>query len=1141
MRWTSFGWALVALGILAGAYGSGGSSLDKKADQGSETRDPTYLGREVEESAWKQIDRIYGEAFGEVKAPGLPDDIYPLFGREKPKATTPQPGKSTDARGRSTDAIIALVPDPVESHLEAQFDQVVSGIQRAFAARGFQLERFWLPWPRKPNDPPSHLDFPGLLLFRHKDGSKLLSVFLVGENTKQGVLPGAFQTALRLASLGAPGARLGILGPNFSGSAPSLIRELRKKTDLGAVSIVSGSATSGDLPELFRAARLPFERTVLPDDILQKRGFEFLVRKLGWDLDEAALLYEGDTAYGNAFASLEPSGSPKPQQGSREPRKPREDSGKSLWPKYEIRFPSGIAELRSEWSREAEADPDKGFQGITLSSLLRNLHPVDLHLATDRTPGDVVPQFGTTSTATTDLALGDVLRVGCGGSLRYLGIVATDTRDKLALARRVRERCPRVELFTFGSDLLTLHPDAARDLEGLIVITPSPMATQGRTYWQRNEPPTLRDGQDEQDDRKERAKAVRKSGLEQFASDIEEGTFVASLRLADRLLRFPLADAIRRLPAADRLRLARHLHLRHGSAFPAGDEQIGRSGFDRGAWPRHLLNQGVARVAVVGNGSLWPLAVLGSRSPSLDSQRPPLRDLFPWSLAVLLLLSAFAYRRVVERTLASLGFLEVQQIVPIALGYAALGACGAILLSVGLCSLFPILETAAFSALAGRSAAYAILGAIACLWAGRRRPLLRLAAGALLIAAAVALLVWRLLVDWMPGGSPLFLLRLNVVASYVSPIPSIFLIAAALALWAAQEIERIRLTREHGVTWKLEGSNPQYVYCATYARRIDSFVRSVIPPHGMSAGVVLVTAFLAVQLYLAIQPVAESVAYGWVFATLLLAVATLAACSFVRFVLLWTNFKEVLERLRLLGFERPLGRQKDEIDWKPMRAFAQRPVTLRITWLTLKAAKTIEASAALKGSFPLDFGELDRLESDLVEAQRSDDLQKAFATRQKLQSAFDTILCRYASTRWFDRPEVVELASLRSTAFFRHVISQMRASLVAAILPGFLLLAATASYAFQPKGFVFMSLWLGLLVAALRTLWTLVDMDRDSVLSAVGGTKPGEVEFTRSFVSNALTYGIAPLIGLALLQFPQLGSYVGRLLAPFHRILPTLH
>lgn len=133
--------------------------------------------------------------------------------------------------GFQIDFLIALVPDPIDSSADLRFDQGIEAIQAALVDQGFLPDRFWFPWQTEAGQQEISRRMPGIWLFRRADNKpEIKAVLLVGENPKIGVQKAALREALNLEQRFMQALDKGwpvkILGPSFSGSAPSLKRIL---------------------------------------------------------------------------------------------------------------------------------------------------------------------------------------------------------------------------------------------------------------------------------------------------------------------------------------------------------------------------------------------------------------------------------------------------------------------------------------------------------------------------------------------------------------------------------------------------------------------------------------------------------------------------------------------------------------------------------------------------------------------------------------------------------------------------------------------------------------------------------------------------------------------------------------------------
>jgi uncharacterized membrane protein len=90
------------------------------------------------------------------------------------------------------------------------------------------------------------------------------------------------------------------------------------------------------------------------------------------------------------------------------------------------------------------------------------------------------------------------------------------------------------------------------------------------------------------------------------------------------------------------------------------------------------------------------------------------------------------------------------------------------------------------------------------------------------------------------------------------------------------------------------------------------------------------------------------------------------------------------------------------------------------------------------------------------------------------------------------------------------------------VLAGLLLmLLAVTSYPFQPRNeFLFFN-WVVILSFIGTVFWIFIQMDRDTVLSLLNGTNPGQVNFSRELALRTILYIAVPLLALLGAQFPE--------------------
>jgi hypothetical protein len=71
----------------------------------------------------------------------------------------------------------------------------------------------------------------------------------------------------------------------------------------------------------------------------------------------------------------------------------------------------------------------------------------------------------------------------------------------------------------------------------------------------------------------------------------------------------------------------------------------------------------------------------------------------------------------------------------------------------------------------------------------------------------------------------------------------------------------------------------------------------------------------------------------------------------------------------------------------------------------------------------------------------------------------------------------------------------------------------------------------------IATLVVLVQMNRDPLMSLIGGTRPGELTIDRSFAASLALHGLFPALALAASRFPSLAALLATWLEPVTQVL----
>ena len=221
-----------------------------------------------------------------------------------PGKSPPEPYCPAVAAGE-VKVLLAILPDPIHTHLALRFDRSIDSIQSALQRVGWTFDRAWLPWDNRGRSAPERFNdrllddslqrardnTPGALLFRRsRSEGEPLVVLVVCDTPTSGVNPTQFRTATDIwkafAEHNVPASpvtranrrskvhvpefdkHLAILGPTFSGSAESLKHlleeELQPSRYPGSVRISVSSGTLSD------QTRLEDLATAFPNDRAQR-------------------------------------------------------------------------------------------------------------------------------------------------------------------------------------------------------------------------------------------------------------------------------------------------------------------------------------------------------------------------------------------------------------------------------------------------------------------------------------------------------------------------------------------------------------------------------------------------------------------------------------------------------------------------------------------------------------------------------------------------------------------------------------------------------------------------------------------------------------------------------------------------------
>ncbi|HEX4607696.1 MAG TPA: hypothetical protein VH092_05760, partial [Urbifossiella sp.] len=299
------------------------------------------------------------------------------------------------------------------------------------------------------------------------------------------------------ASPGRKGVPVKVVGPNFSGSEPSLARAVQKWEGTAPgrqFDFISGCASGlkswAEMDEkspdkiLVKRCGPAIRTTTIPVAAQRRAVLHYLSRPGGIptasDLTSEptagrihyARLVEGNTGFGASAG------------GARKDRRDvREDAGgpgkeEQKWtePDIQVQFPLHVSRMAGVLAQEQRnRDEQLGIKPRGRLSLTT--------LDAVRAGGDLLPAADETRTAALNMErLEHDWGVIRRERIRYVEIVATDPRDRLFLIQLLRVNCPNVVPFTYEMDVLLGHPDYLPFTRGTVLATTYPLRPEHQAW-----------------------------------------------------------------------------------------------------------------------------------------------------------------------------------------------------------------------------------------------------------------------------------------------------------------------------------------------------------------------------------------------------------------------------------------------------------------------------------------------------------------------------------------------------------------------------------------------------------------------------------------------------------------------------------
>lgn len=703
-----------------------------------------------------------------------------------------------------------------------------------------------------------------------------------------------------------------------------------------------------------------------------------------------------------------------------------------------------------------------------------------------------------------------------------MGILATDVKDELFLAEQIRRWSPNVIVFVFDSNLLFVHPQYNTTMFGALSISSFPLAPEGS----RRPPPPW--------DQYRR----------QFASALQEGTFLAVGSLLGRSIPAPTVwiAACGNYAFSPLAKLPVKPPPEPSPWDPPGEPLGPRGSHDFRAQAATAIAVPAEAVApadrlglqllvltavlIVASYRLQRAAFLGRGSRTTPTPGSRLKRSFSQLLAFLwpaAHATTEAQRRIRWHLYGGIAMLSLAAWGLLILAYnsgplptdASASLAWLTLLTISLAWVYLVwvfvLTTRLFAD------AISVVGALG-----------------IVVPPALALGTFQL---WTPDANGLFYCRASAFSSGLSPLVSLGWLLAALFLWVFVEVKRQLVRERHESPWPLAEGKDE-------ADQIKRLLHRTLLPKWWCLAAFAVIFLPALFILGRLQPIGERFAYGLIFLVLWALASLLGLVSFFRFLAIWRLLLRMLrtvaqdqgylEALRDAG--RIVGWNPMEFSWYAPSFAALKPSVERLQRLI--DSGLVPPAACRPGPDQL----LDRIRKGCNQGR----FYREVSGRMKLNKLFgrtDKVLATERRGWRVTEP----YAAARLITYLRHVFVQMRYATIGALSTGLAAIIAVATYAFEPKKLLLLIIWAILIGASGAIIMAFVQMERDAVLSAIGGTAANKIGGTAAskigdywpFVSKVLTYVVLPTLALIASQFPFIGSLIGSFLDPLARVLGT--
>jgi hypothetical protein len=129
-----------------------------------------------------------------------------------------------------------------------------------------------------------------------------------------------------------------------------------------------------------------------------------------------------------------------------------------------------------------------------------------------------------------------------------------------------------------------------------------------------------------------------------------------------------------------------------------------------------------------------------------------------------------------------------------------------------------------------------------------------------------------------------------------------------------------------------------------------------------------------------------------------------------------------------------------------------------------------------------------------------------------------------------------DFVALRHSTFISQVLQHLRATLWVMMIVSFMIVFSMTVYPFRPFPFVAAAGWSLVVAVVVAALYRVIQLERNEVLSRLGGTEPNKIQWNANFVHQIVLYGVIPLTAALVGLFPDLGNWLTSILTPLARM-----